>query len=330
MSLAPQRPNFVLVWIGIVLLTLSFLSNFLAGGDGMQGLAPEGRVGHVANYVVDDSLTLPDLSEGAEVIAEESGFRIVSDPLAMEPHQLDGDFFPPMADQKEAIFGPDGLKKPVDFPVELLEEADKEDLPSVVKGVRVHEGAEDSGINHALRPAVGDPGQQGQPTEATASSDRPHQNSMYGGSGGHLSSALGKFKKNQDRPGFGAKVKARILGSNKGGRILVSFMIDNPNGKDLLPSQLAKKDLSPRLVAKARNLLEAVENLDEESDSEESVEEQHSKREWIENARRRELTRMLRLHPGGIEIIAEMTPAQLRALANKLDARSPRLRALLN
>lgn len=331
MSFAPQRPNFVLVWIGIVLLTFSFLSNFLAGGGGIKGSSAEGRVHRAGDIVVNDSLTLPALSDAAEVIAEESGFRIVSDPLAMEPHELNGDFFPPLADQEQADFTVDGLELPLDFPLEVLEEAQEEDLPAVVKGVGIHEPEGSSGPNHALRPAVGNPASSVTVSEAsTTASNSSRQDSMFGGYGSHLSSAAGKAKRNQDRPQFGKNVKARILSSNRSGTVVVSFLLDHPDGKNRVRKQLQDRELNPRLVAQARDFVQAMDEVEDEVQDEQAAEDQRTKLDRIDNDRRRELMRMLRLHPGGVEIIAEMTPQQLRALANKLDARSPKLRALVN
>jgi hypothetical protein len=333
MSFAPQRPNFVLVWIGIVLLTFSFLSNFLAGGGGIKGSPPEGRMGRTSDYVVDDTLTLPALSGSTKVIAEESGFRLVSDPLALDPHQFEGDLYPPLADQQQSDFSQDGLDLPLEFPVELLEGAKESVPPAVVRGVGIDEQPEASGPNHAVRPAVHRAGPHVQATTATANTEGSQQNSMYGGNRSHLSSAAGKASKNQDHPDFGANVKARVLASNQRGMVLVSFMLNNPDGQNLLRNQFNSGQVDPKLLAKARNLVQAVHEVDEElaeDDSEQAADQERTKQERVDNMRRRELTRMLRLHPGGIEIIAEMTPKQLRALANKLDARSPKLRALLN
>lgn len=334
MSLAPQRPNFVLVWIGIVLLTFSFLSNFLAGSSGIKGSPSEGRIGRAGSTVIDDSMTLLGLSDTAKVIAEESGFRLVSDPLALEPHELVGDFNPPLADQHQTDFSADGREAPLDFPLELLEEAEEGELSAAVGGVEFNKQPETSGPNHALRPAVGNTNFKVKAAEAAATnSNRSHQNSMYGGAGHFLASGLGKAAKGKDGPKFGANVRARIVGSGQSGTILVSFLINNPDGSALLHNKLGRRNVDPRLVAQARNLVEAVEEVEEELEEDDDQQEARRKQgilERVDNMRRRELTRMLRLHPGGLEIIAEMTPEQLRALANKLDARSPKLRALMN
>ncbi|MDP7062434.1 MAG: hypothetical protein QF489_05800, partial [Planctomycetota bacterium] len=222
MSFSAQRPNFVLVWIGIVLLTFSFISNFLAG-RGIAKVSPsEGSVGPVGVNQYDDSLPLPNLSNASVVIIEESGFRIGSDPLTMGSHELQGNSYPPLADQGQADLTSNGERLPSEFPLELREDAQEgqQGQPAVVKGMEILPTDESSRPNHALRPAVSN---RSQPISSTvASSSRLDPD--YGASRRHLSYAADKAKRNLDRPDFGAKVKARILGSRPGGTVVVSLV----------------------------------------------------------------------------------------------------------
>lgn len=116
------------------------------------------------------------------------------------------------------------------------------------------------------------------------------------------------------------------------GRLLVRFVLSNSGGafgnlNDLLS---ADSQLDAQLAHRAAELLrtmdEAVEESSEETDTE--VDRDREERERLQKMQRK-LVQHLRQRPGGLELVAELTPDQLDILMHKLSARNMKLRALI-
>jgi len=114
------------------------------------------------------------------------------------------------------------------------------------------------------------------------------------------------------------------------GRIAASFFLTRSHGQGLIDFLQGDKDTM--LAQRAEQYLEALESVI--SESQENASEQGAesrKREQLEQIRqlKAKLLEQLRQHPGGIELVAELSQKQLEALMQKLSAQNPRFRALL-
>ena len=325
MSLAPQRPNFVLVWIGVILLTFSLLSNFLAESSAGADSTAGGRAGVTHNLILEDFRPLPRFFSPASALEENASTEPQENQLAPYSRPFREGLDAPFASQPESI----GMEEGVDFPVELLEPAAGEELRLAESiGGGVQQPRSDSS-NHALRQESSTRANELGPV-AGASSGAGSLKATYGGSGSDRNRGLHSLRAALETSGPGVSVKAKVLKTSNRNTVLVSFFVSHPNAEENLKSRLDGREISPKVKAMAREYMKAVQDTEPE-DSEDDIEsEEDSQEEFDRSSLRRELIRKLRQRPGGLEIIAEMTPAQLRELANKLDARSAKLRALMN
>lgn len=326
MSLAPQRPNFVLVWIGIILLTFSLISNFLAKSATDADFTAGGRAGVARSLILEDSRPLPNFFTPESRLAEEASFEPQESQL--EPFSLpfENQILAPLA--KDDISST--LEESVVFPVELLEPAVEEKLRSADRvgvGTKLPSPASS---NHSLEQNTTSRFNESSLVDGSSSGSGDSLKSTYGGSGRNLNLGQQRLRKALETSGPGVAVKAKLMKASNRNTVIVSFFVSHPNATEKLQSRLRGRELSPKVIAMAREYMRAVAET-HRSESEEDFElEEDAQNELEESALRRELIRKLRQRPGGIEIIAEMTPAQLRELANKLDARSHKLRALVN
>jgi hypothetical protein len=329
MSLAPQRPNFVLVWIGIVLLTFSFISNFLAGGSDNESSTADGRATLGDHLVLEDASTLPGLGFTSSTEADAVAAPALFEMDKSDPRVLDDDHDTPLADNgsADATTG----DQDVEFPLELKEVAEQPELeaeetaiggltpvaPMHSQGVQTKavEPASERGVNRAGKPSV----RRGKTFQAT-----------YGGPNAQMGRSLAKTAKGFDKPGLGIQVKTKLTESGHSGTVIVSFLLSHPQTGQNLRDRLDTQEIDPKIRAAARALIRDVQQADQDAVDAEAEEDREEDLADSEAAsERRDLLRMLRLHPGAIEIIAELTPAQLQELANKFGARSQKLRALV-
>jgi hypothetical protein len=329
MSLAPQRPNFVLVWIGIILLTFSLISNFLAKPATNADSTAGGRAGVARSLVLEEESPLPGFQNAESALTQKVNSEQRNEQLI--PFSL------PFVNEVQSPLAKDGmattLEDRVDFPVELLEPAVRfEEQLRSAEGVGIG-GSVPTPVssNHSLQSPTSHKGSQSHDGAGANSGVAGSLKSTYGGFGRDLQLGKHGLRGVLDTHGPGVAVKTKLVKSSNHNTVIVSFFVSHPNASDKLQNHLEGRSLNPKIVAMAREYMQAVQDT-QESESEEDLETQENSQNEFEDAPslRRELMLKLRQLPGGLEIIAEMTPAQLRELANKLDARSQKLRALVN
>jgi len=318
MSLAPQRPNFVLVWIGIILLTFSFISNFLGSPSNEETSALDGRIGLSGIDIFDHPANLP-----AEFNSDTAFRAAVASSLSTEPAEVDFHPIPGEATNSlaaEATQEIEGAEQ-IEFEDELLVPAEEPGALSTTGGSALPEQPDSAPNNHSLRSSTAS--NQSSGNSSGNSSGGSYQSGFGGSNLAHAGGALRRAIKSDPSVEVVTKI---AKGSSKRGTLIVSFMLKHPVAAERLQGQAQGLEMSPKVAAKARQYMKsmAAASLEEEVETEG---EHSSEASGQSRARKRDLIRMLRLHPGGIEIIAEMTPAHIRELANKLDARSQRPRA---
>ena len=326
MSLAPQRPNFVLVWIGIILLTFSLISNFLATAETTADSTASGRTEAARSLLLEDHQILPAFFNPGTALAEKATLEQREKQLAPYSLPFETDFEAPLAKDGESS----AKMEKVHFPVELLEPAATEDLRSAEQqGVGTKLPVSET-TNHSLHQNSSARSNSAQGFAGTASGGGTLQ-STYGGSDRNLSEGQQSLRDALETSGPGVRVKAQIVKASKQNTVIVRFLVSHPNAAQNLKNGLEGREISPKVMAMAREYMHAVQDTDQELSEEEDLDSEGStENQHFDGSRRRELIRKLRQRQGGLEIIAEMTPAQLRELANKLDARSHKLRALVN
>lgn len=330
MSLAPQRPNYVLLWIGIVMLTFSVVGQWLLG-SGFS--TPADLVGSPRSSMdYEDPSILPvhgttDLPLSKALSAEDIFDQMV--PLRAEEVFLDGFS---LANQEVSIEPAKWLLFPAET-VELDPEAsDLSGQGDQVQGL----------VSEQLPPA--EPQQQLhrsklRPTLDSGLSRRQKAKERFQDDGQYNSSfrnqGLGRSGKQRAGSDRLIVVKSQFT-QRAHGKIAVRFFLNQPKALNRI-QDLDKENSQLALMAEAylEAMREAILEDDSEGDSEgddANSEELSQKKMALKNLALMESKIHERLHqrPGGIELLAELSPKQLEALLQKLSAQDPRFRALVN
>jgi|FLOH01.1.fsa_nt_gi hypothetical protein len=322
MSLAPQRPNFVLVWIGIILLTFSFLSNFFAGATSKGDKLAIGRDGKGEEMVPAPSDALPTPITPASHLVGSTNFLMGDEVPPLDFLNDFGNVEFPLAKQAGSAKKSD---QPT-FPVELLEPAVAQELDAASATKVLPLPPSTPVQNHALRKVAAT---GARPTHGghLAPSAPQAQQANYLDTDLSLHNWNGKLQGLAPGGDSGVQIKAKLESVKQGNTVVVRFFFSQPSAATPLSNARSAVKTNPELLTVAHKYMRVVEEATAEEDPATAL---SSQSEIVKAAMRRDVIRLLRLHPGGLEIIAEMTPAQLRELADKLDARGAWLRAPRN
>jgi len=322
MSLAPQRPNFVLVWIGIILLTFSFLSNFFAGASSKGDNLAIGWSGKSEKLISAPDATLPIFFSPTTDLLDSAELSLSGEVTPLDFLSDFGNRDIPLA--KQAVSPPQDTESLI-FPVELLEPAVAQELDAAVATKSLPLPPSTPVQNHALRHFAGaGVGSSGSGNHAPSAPQSQQAN--FSGTNLSLHELNGKLQGLAQEGGSGVRIKAKLESVEQSNTVLVRFFLSQPRATAPLTELRSAAKINPELLTEAKKYMRVVL----EATAEELETDPNSEPEMTKAILRRDLIRLLRLHPGGLEIIAEMTPAQLRELAYKLDARSQGLRALGN
>lgn len=332
MSLSPQRPNFILIWIGIIMLTFSVAGDWMFGPkvlrttDSGDFATRTEAFEDSANGIL-GSLDLPGLAEPMPVYLEQAYDQSV--PL-VETRPWDA----------ERSLAEAGI---LTEPAERISEEQPQES-STLKTAPLPPATEFAGESGLVQPEK-DPGVDPVPQHHSFQeaalrkrqkgmksrpwSEHGQYNLVHGGSGSHASAVARKVKEIADRSGKEVLIRTTVIPIAKD-RLMVRFGLENPEWVGQAKDKLSERpEIAERLLAKrSKDLLASMEEvLEEQPTADEEAE--RKKREKLKRMKAK-LTTHLGQRPGGLELVAELSPAQLEALMKKLSARNPRLRALMD
>ncbi|MHC4380004.1 MAG: hypothetical protein ACYSU1_02805 [Planctomycetota bacterium] len=326
MSLAPQRPNFVLIWIGVVMLTFSLAGKWiLLEPKGAKKQMITSDLAEAGEPAINQASPTSGLLSGSLNAARSSGHDF---PEATTDPQMD-EILPEGWDFAgvEDFVRPEGIPEVLD---EILnptsQDAEKEEILGTALLPEPHGTQPDiQEVHHALLP-VESSSKKTKKSHLVDSGklDSRWRGGRYGRQGGARMGGGGG--KGQD-----VLVRTTVEQSGKG-RLLVRFYLTNPEGAyDNLADLIGRNEgADAQMLRHANEILfsmeQAVGETDEPADSENDADRAERKR--LKNMQKK-LVQHLSQRPGGVELVAELSPAQLDALMHKLSARSPKLRALM-
>ena len=318
MSLAPQRPNFVLIWIGIVMLTFSVGGKWLL--DLASGISSTAENQARLYLDTEDFSILPDfpLPSTGDLALLPAPMEAVFDqlvPLREDP-TLPDDLLAGLKGHEESVLAGVLAAK---SSAKVTPEAAEETLdPGLVHPIE--EDQPEQQKFHALHLAQT---LQGERHDGNARSSTEWHPSRGGNDAGRLAVAARKAKGS----GKDVVVKTTLVPLAKG-RVSIHFLLTH--AQSLKPNQgrvegllSERRDLDPHLALRAAEILHALEEVVEADES--SLEEE---RERIRRMQKK-LLQYLQQRPGGVELMAELSPRQLEQLLQKLSVRNPEFRALL-
>lgn len=333
MSLTPQRPNYVLIWIGIVMLTFSMAGNWILDSSARPTSNLVGSTRSSLDY--EDSAILPKgFSNHVDLLS--------ADPLAVEdvfdqmvPLRDDEYFVEELSLAKQENILEPGAWQP--FPMETVSEASKpfEDSPqeAIALGIKPQDSVSSQPEQqlHAFQQERGL--SRKQKTAARWIENDQYNSSWKGDQHGRA----GKSGKNgKGRMGRSILVKSSFTPKGHG-RIAVRFFLGNPERMGFPHNRLAmlQGEGNERLAQLTEEYLEAMEevlreDLDTDPDSGQDAEVRNRTELQRLGQMKAKLRERLMQRPGGIELIAELSPKQLEALFQKLSAQNPKFRALVS
>lgn len=336
MSLAPQRPNYVLVWIGIIMLTFSMVGQwFLAPGSN----SPADFVGSTRSSLdFEDSANLPipqnlagNTSPLRALVAEDSFDQMV--PLHGEEISFDEISFA----NQEDFLGPDTIhlfpKEAVDFNTEPAKSPESGELSQGL----IPEIPSVEDMPEQLHSFRNLPLQESNLSRKQKAKRRYQDNNQ--GQGNYNSSfenrGLGRSSEQRTQSDRIVLVKTKIISSG-GGKVAVSFLLNHPKASGQFLDRLQKLDgEDSKLAQMAETYLAAMEEVirEDASDQADYDSKLHAKKKLALKRlaqMKAKVRENLRQRPGGIELLAELSPSQLEALLQKLSAQNPKFRALVN
>ncbi|MDA0666179.1 MAG: hypothetical protein O3A95_01190 [Planctomycetota bacterium] len=332
MSLAPQRPNYVLIWIGIVMFTFSMVGNWVLDSSSSKTSNIIGSTRSNMDY--EDSALLPvhgnmvsNPPYSTALAAEDTFDQMV--PLFEEEISLKENS---LANQEIPLGPLEWTLLPIEA-VELEQEAaertEQEDRNPGLVSEKLP-SAEPQGQLHSYRVRQTQDSALNQRQKTT---DRFQNQTQYDSTSRNLGLAgKGKPKLGSDRS---ILVKS-VFTPRDHGKIAVRFFLEHPAASgqalDRLPG-LGEE--STRLALMAETYFAAMEEVILEDDSAENdadSEELRHKRIALKRLAemKSKIRERLQQRLGGIELLAELSPEQLEALLQKLSAQDPRFRALVN
>lgn len=310
MSPSTQRPSFVLIWIGIILLTFSFISDFLADArsETLATATPGNLV--LPGLLLEDGPSLPGLPADQDL-----GLRAY-EPLDLSEAGLRGQKLPPSADTLLADLEshPDSsTPEAVEFPVETedgqVASSPLERAPSTSGAVAIPSSTSSSSQE---RPALHSP------VRSTLSEDPAPTTQGSRTSGNEREYRI-------QRSDLG-RLKATLVDSPNPGRTIIRLRLENPDRVEEVLDRLAPNRDRRQLLAKAKEILEDLEEVQEQDEEQRSglevdggSDSQDAKlRRW----NRSQLVVKLQRTPRGLELLAEMSVEQMDQFLKRLNARS--------
>ncbi|MFK5955853.1 MAG: hypothetical protein QM477_05340 [Planctomycetota bacterium] len=328
MSLPSQRPNYVLVWIGIVMLTFSMAGNWLLESPSFPStnLADSARL----SIVYEDSAFLPPVDSAQEDLVPKIPQEVENVFDQQIPVRRDEYFLKDQTLAKHEVdLGPpiwETGRLSLDSQPELLE-ITINDAVIPRKGISpVHDGL---GLGEEQWQSF-----RSKALPATAPRNRKQKAADAWDQGQYNSSwSNRKGFANRGKKGAGKNREIFIQTHFRpapNGRIAASFFLARPHIQGRIEFLQGNQDAM--LAQRAEQYLDALEAVIRESQENASEQgAQSQKREQLEQIRqmKAKLLEHLRQRPGGIELVAELSQIQLEAFMQKLSAQNPRFRALL-
>lgn len=332
MSLATQRPNYVLIWIGIVMLTFSVMGQWLLDSG---FTTPAGLVGSTRSSMdYEDSSILPGHATTATNPASSTALSaedLFDQMIPLYEEEVSWDGFS-LANQEVSI----EPAKWTLFPAEAVE-LDPEALDRSAQGDQI-QGL----VPEQLPPA--EPRQQLHRNKLLTTPDsdlsrRQKAKERFQDDGQYNSSIRnrGLGRSGKQRSGSDRLILVKSKFTQRGhGKIAVRFFLNQPMASQKALDRIQGLDEeSSQLALIAEAYLEAMREVILEDDSEgddANSEELSQKMMALKNLAqmKSKIRERLHQHPGGIELLAELSPEQLEALLQKLSAQDPRFRALVN
>jgi len=334
MSLPTQRPNYVLVWIGIVMLTFSMAGNWILDSSGQAATNLVDSTRSTLDY--EDSAILPGASTSmqnlmaTDALAKEDAFDQMI-PLRQDESLVDGI---PLA-QHDQDYGPTVWQP---FQMESVKEGPEPGKDSEQGIVTLRLAPEESALSqpeqdfHAFKPKR----KLSRKQKAAAGWE---QNGQYNSEwkGDHFGHASKSGKGGKGRGTRSILVKSSFTPKGPG-RIAVRFFLGQEGNQERLQNrlELLQDGESARLAHLAEQYLNVLEEVlsEDQDDANGAAGRDSSKLRKQELGRLAQMKSKLRerlmQRPGGIELVAELSPSQLEALLQKLSAQNPKFRALVS
>ena len=203
---------------------------------------------------------------------------------------------------------------------------------NTVEGIGLVQNEEETGVerqpeHHSFQEATYRKRKKATKTSHWRDSGQYH--ATHGGGGSDFGAAARKLKGLGKGKGKEILVRTTLMPLAKD-RILVRFSLQNPeweSEKILDRIKGHRSEAEQRLAARSRDLLQSLEEVLDEEPSEEEDRDREKRAKF--QRMKAKLATHLQQRPGGLELMAELSPAQLEALLKKLSARNPGLRALI-
>lgn len=323
MSLSPQRPNYVLIWIGVVMLTFSLAGKWLM-------LEPKGAtvrfstsdVAEAGGPFFDevtgamDSRIYPDGTRVADLTALPPSPAVLSED---EAPPIDWDF----AGAETLLVDEHGLP----LTPEELERLEREAQAEVAEIgssslVDPHGTQPDAqSVHHAFNHVESEG-----PSKRSKAKNRLRDSGKLEAfwAGGRGLGAKGFRRRPSPPDGVGVRTTITPMAKD---RLLVRFHLHGLQGPQQdLADRLAeeRQDLDPQMLRRASELLSALDSVvdPEQAEDEDQADADRRERLRLERMQGR-LVQHLKQRPGGVELVAELSPDQLRSLLHKIQRTKP-------
>ena len=332
MSLTTQRPNYVLVWIGIVMLTFSLVGqSFLDSGPvASPNSADFARFSKSKKDVANgfsSTASGSSLASAAAIAGEDAFDQLV--PLRGEEIALEGISLT----NHEISMGPEVWSPFSAEAVELELGGSKTGDPNGIYQGIISEGTHSNEPQKQLHAF-----NVRQVQESRLSRKQKAQNGSQG-NGQYNSTAKGSSLKGLNRKKKGDSgplvvVKSKFT-SKPNGRVAVRFFLKHPNASDQAKNRVENlsEAENTRLARLAESYLAAMEEVVvNDHSNDDDLEQQAHKQLALQRIAqmKSKIREHIRQRPGGIELLAELSPNQLEALMQKLSAQNPKFRALVS